>query len=157
LLNPGGYFGSAKRWPAARFSALASLFQEQMQAQIVIVGSKNEASLAEAIAEPLASSPVNLAGRTSLRQLAAVIHTADLCITNDSGPMHLSNALGTPVLAIFGPTDPKATAPFQEPSAYLHKPPTCWPCAYRDCPFDHRCMESISPEEVFAVSQRWLP
>ncbi len=156
LLNPGGYFGSAKRWPTARFSALASLFQERMQAQVVIVGSKNETSLARDIAKPLTSSPVILAGRTSLRQLAAVIHTADLCITNDSGPMHLANALGTPVLAIFGPTDPEATAPFQEPSAYLHKPPACWPCAYRDCPFDHRCMESISPEEVFAVSQRWL-
>ena len=121
------------------------------------MGSGNEASLAEAIAKPLASPPVILTGRTSLRQLASVMQAADLCVTNDSGPMHLANALGTPTLAIFGPTDPDATAPFQDPSAYIHKPPACWPCAYRDCPFDHRCMESISPEEVFALSRRWLP
>jgi len=157
ILNPGGYFGSAKRWPPERFGALAALLQEREQAQVVIVGSQSEAPLAELIVDALVTKPVILTGRTSLRQLAAVISLADLFVTNDSGPMHLANALGTPVLALFGPTDPEATAPFQEPSAYLHKAPPCWPCAYRDCPIDHLCMESISPEEVYDLSRKWLP
>ncbi len=157
ILNPGGYFGSAKRWPPERFGALAALLQEREGARVVIVGSQGEAPLARLITDALVSKPLVLTGRTSLRQLAAVISLADLFVTNDSGPMHLANALGTPVLALFGPTDPEATAPFQEPSAYLHKAPPCWPCAYRDCPIDHRCMESISPEEVYGLSRRWLP
>jgi heptosyltransferase-2 len=157
ILNPGGYFGSAKRWPPERFGALAALLQEREGARVVIVGSQGEAPLARLITDALLSKPLVLTGRTSLRQLAAVISLADLFVTNDSGPMHLANALGTPVLALFGPTDPEATAPFQEPSAYLHKAPPCWPCAYRDCPIDHRCMESISPEEVYGLSRRWLP
>jgi heptosyltransferase-2 len=156
ILNPGGYFGSAKRWPPERFGALAALLQEREQAQVVIVGSQDEAPLAGLIADALGSKPAILTGRTSLRQLAAVISLADLFVTNDSGPMHLANALGTPVLALFGPTDPDATAPFQDPSAYLHKAPPCWPCAYRDCPIDHRCMESISPEEAYDLCRRWL-
>jgi heptosyltransferase-2 len=157
ILNPGGYFGSAKRWPPERFAALAALLQEREGARVVIVGSQGEVPLARLITDALVSKPLILTGRTSLRQLAAVISLADLFVTNDSGPMHLANALGTPVLALFGPTDPESTAPFQEPSAFLHKAPPCWPCAYRDCPFDHRCMESISPEEVYDLSRRWLP
>jgi heptosyltransferase-2 len=156
ILNPGGYFGSAKRWPPESFSALAAKLQENEQAQVVIVGSQEEIPLGELVAKPLVAKPAILSGQTSLRQLAAVISLADLFVTNDSGPMHMANAVGTPVLAIFGPTDPEATAPFQDPSAWLHKPPPCWPCAYRDCPIDHRCMASISPEEVHGLCRRWL-
>ena len=63
--------------------------------------------------------------------------------------MHMANALKVPTVALFGPTDPEVTAPFQEPSVYIKKDVPCWPCAYRECPFDHRCMLDISSEEVF--------
>jgi heptosyltransferase-2 len=156
ILNPGGYFGSAKRWPPERYAALAVLLQDQFKAQIAIIGSAQESPLAESIAGNLAVKPLILSGLTSLRQLAALINRAQLCITNDSGPMHLANALRIPVVALFGPTIPEATAPFQEPSAVIRKPVPCWPCAYRDCPLDHRCMNFISPEDVLEISQRWL-
>ncbi len=157
ILNPGGYFGSAKRWPPEQYAALADMLQDRFKAQIAIIGSSQELPLATTIAGFLTVKPVILSGRTSLRQLAAVISRARLCVTNDSGPMHLANALGVPVVALFGPTLPEATAPFQEPSAFVRKPVPCWPCAYRNCPLDHRCMAAISPEDVFEFCRRWLP
>ncbi len=155
-IHPGGHYGTAKRWPPDRFAALASLLQERNRAQIVIIGSSDEMPLAEAVAGNMEQAPMILTGRTSLRQLAAVLSLATLCVCNDSGPMHVANALRIPVLALFGPTDPRATAPFQEPATYIQKPVACWPCAYRDCPFDHRCMTSISVEDVYASCTAWL-
>jgi heptosyltransferase-2 len=70
--------------------------------------------------------------------------------------MHLANALKTPVTAIFGPTDPRLTGPFQEPAMVIKKDVLCWPCSYRECPFDHGCMMKIEPEEVFKASQKFL-
>jgi len=155
-IHPGGHYGTAKRWPPDRFRALASQLQERKQAQIVIIGSPDEMPTAEAMAGSMKTAPMILTGRTTLRQLAAVLSRADLFIGNDSGPMHIANALRTPVVALFGPTDPCVTAPFQEPSTYIRKPVACWPCAYRDCPFDHRCMTSISIEDAYASCQAWL-
>ncbi|MQY60265.1 lipopolysaccharide heptosyltransferase II, partial [bacterium] len=73
-----------------------------------------------------------------------------------SGPMHIANALKIPVIAIFGPTNPSFTGPFQQPAAVIKKDVPCWPCSYRECPFDHRCMISIDPEEVFEACQEFL-
>ncbi len=157
VLNPGGYFGSAKRWPPLRYAEAATLFQKRWGAEIVIVGSSQEKPLADAISGDMEQPPYILTGKTSLRQLAAVLSLADMCVTNDSGPMHMANALGIPTVAVFGPTDPVATRPFQAPSAFIQKEVPCWPCAYRDCPFDHRCMLNISAEEVFEQGQGLLP
>jgi heptosyltransferase-2 len=73
---------------------------------------------------------------------------AALFVTNDTGPMHMANALRVPVLAVFGPTEPRATAPFHPPSVVLKKDAPCGPCLYRSCPFDHRCMRAITAEEA---------
>lgn len=156
LLNPGAYYGSAKRWPASRYSALAELLHKQLSANLIIVGSSQEIPLAEKIAAPLRKKPIILTGKTSIKQLAAIISLANLFITNDSGPMHMANALKIPTIALFGPTDPKATRPFHQPAAVLFKEAVCWPCFYRECPFDHRCMLSITPEDVYAASQGFL-
>ena len=156
VLNPGGFYGSAKRWPAASFGALAALLQADTRAQIVIVGTRHEGPLVEPISAAISSPPVDLTGRTTLRQLAAVISRADLMVTNDSGPMHLANALQVPVVALFGPTDPRVTAPYQEPATWLHDQAPCWPCSYRDCPFDHRCMMSLTTAAVHEACLRWL-
>jgi heptosyltransferase-2 len=157
VLNPGGYFGSAKRWPPFRYAETAALFQKKWDAEILIVGSAQETPLAEAISQDLDKKPVILTGKTSLRQLAAVLSRAALCVTNDSGPMHMANALGVPTVAVFGPTLPQATRPFQAPSAFIHKEAPCWPCAYRDCPFDHRCMLSITAEDIYEQGRRLVP
>ncbi|MGD2246573.1 MAG: glycosyltransferase family 9 protein, partial [Candidatus Aminicenantes bacterium] len=79
-----------------------------------------------------------------------------LFITNDSGPMHMANALKIPVVAVFGPTDPSVTGPYQEPAVVIKKNVPCWPCSYRACPFDHRCMRNISSEEVYEACQGFL-
>lgn len=157
ILNPGGYFGSAKRWPPLRYAEAATLFQKRWGAEILIIGSSQEKPLADAISEDMEQPPSILTGKTSLRQLAAVLSLADMCVTNDSGPMHMANALGIPTVAVFGPTDPAATRPFQAPSVFIQKVVPCWPCSYRDCPFDHRCMLNITAEEIFEQGQGLLP
>ena len=156
ILNPGAFYGSSKRWPVLKYAELSKLYQDKYKANILIIGSPNEAGLAESIASHSVIKPFILTGKTNLRQLAALTSQADLFITNDSGPMHLANALKIPVVALFGPTDPRITGPFQEPSAIIKKDVPCWPCSYRECPFDHRCMMNIEPKEVFQVSQKFL-
>lgn len=155
-VNPGAYYGSAKRWPARKYAELVSLLLKEIPAQILIVGSSGERPLAEAISSMMDKKPFILAGQTSLSRLVSVISFADLFITNDSGPMHLANALKVPVVALFGPTDPSRTGPYQQPSSIIHKGAPCWPCSYRVCPFDHRCMLDISSQEVYQLCQKYL-
>jgi heptosyltransferase-2 len=156
ILSPGASYGPAKRWPASKFAELANLLSERKKVRTLVIGSSNEIELAEAIASSMKEEPINLSGKTSLRLLASLIIHADLFITNDSGPMHLANALNVPVVAIFGPTDPAITGPFQEPAAVIKKDVPCWPCSYRECPFDHRCMMNIDVEEVYQACQKFL-
>ncbi len=156
IINPGAYYGSAKRWPAERYAALASLLQKRKRAQILIVGSADEIPLAEAISSQMSEKPHVLSGQTSLPRLAALISLADLFVTNDSGPMHLANSLKIPLVTLFGPTEPARTGPLQQPAIVIHKGAPCWPCSYRQCPFDHRCMMDISPIEVFQACQKFL-
>ncbi len=155
-LNPGAYYGSAKRWPAKKFAETATLLQQRKNATIIITGSKNESWLAETIISYVPEKPISLIGKTSLRQLAGIISDSSLFITNDSGPMHMANALKTPVISIFGPTDPRVTGPFQKPSKIIKKNVACWPCSYRECPYDHRCMERIEAEEVYQASKEFI-
>jgi heptosyltransferase-2 len=156
ILAPGAYYGPAKRWPAPKFAELARMFQIKANAEIIIIGSQDEIEIARSIAALMEKEPLILAGKTTLRQLLGLISQATLFVTNDSGPMHMANALKTPVVAIFGPTDPRMTGPFQQPSVVIKKDVPCWPCLYRSCPYDHRCMMKIEPEEVFAASQNFL-
>ena len=156
LFNPGAFYGTAKRWPAEKYAELARLLQKDLNTHILIIGSRDEIELAESIANSMETPAVILSGKTSLRELAALMGLADLLVTNDSGPMHMANALGTPVVALFGPTDPRSTKPYQDPSLYIKKEVPCWPCSYRECPFDHRCMTQISPEEVYRACRQFI-
>ena len=148
ILSPGASYGPAKRWPVDHFSRLAERLQEDLGAEILITGAQDETELAKSIASPMKNKPVLLTGKTTITQLAGLIALAALFVTNDSGPMHLANALHIPVVAIFGPTDPDRTRPYQEPAVVLKKKVPCWPCFYRTCPYDHQCMTQITPEEV---------
>jgi heptosyltransferase II len=155
ILNPGAFYGPAKRWPPDYYAHLSDLLQTK--AQVVVTGSTAEMPLAEEIREKTKPAPVIITGETDIRSLAGILNLADLCVSNDSGPMHLANAVKTPVVALFGPTDPAVTRPFQSPSSYIQKKPVCWPCSYRECPFDHRCMKAVSPDEVFELCLKYLP
>ena len=94
---------------------------------------------------------IDLAGATSLHALAGVLSLADACVSNDSGAMHVAAALGVPVVAIFGPTNERETAPLTraaQSGAGADEPVECRPCMLRECPIDHRCMARIEPQTV---------
>jgi heptosyltransferase II len=156
ILNPGASYGPAKRWPAANFATLGTLLQNKMSCQVLVTGSAEEAGLAQTLAGAMRRKPVLLSGRTNLRQLLGVLAQADLFITNDSGPMHLANALSVPVIGLFGPTEPAVTRPFQQPSTVIWKGAVCWPCLYRSCPYGHECMTAITPEEVLEAAGGYI-
>ncbi len=156
IFNPGASYGPAKRWPESRFAELGRLFETRTDAALALVGAPGEEPQAAAIARGMSRPPLDFTGRTTLRELMGIASQARLFVTNDTGPMHLANALGVAVVAVFGPTDPVATGPLRAPAIVLKKDVPCWPCFYRSCPFDHRCMLGISTEEVFEAARRYL-
>ena len=156
ILNPGAAYGPAKRWPQERFSVLARIVQESRGAEIAVTGTAEDRPAAAAICAGLRRPAADLTGKTTLRELLAVIRAAAVFVTNDSGPMHLANALRVPVVALFGPTDPAVTAPYHDPRTILKKDVVCWPCLYRRCPYDHRCLAGISAEETAAAAENYL-
>jgi len=157
ILSPGASYGPAKRWPAPLYGRLAALLEEKKKARILIIGSGEEAEIAETISSSMARKPAVLTGATTLSEVLGLISQASLFISNDTGTMHIANGLGVPVVAIFGPTNPAVTGPFQKPSVYLRKEVPCGPCFYRECPYDHRCMTGISPEDVLDACEELWP
>ncbi len=151
-LNPGAAYGSAKQWLPARFAAAGDRLARQTGARVAIVGSASERPLAEAIAGAMRETPRVLAGETSLTDLVGVLGRLRLFVTNDSGPMHVAAALGVPVVAVFGSTDWRETAPQSERHALVRHEVECAPCLLRECPIDHRCMRRIETEDVVAAA-----
>lgn len=156
-INPGAAYGSAKCWPPERFRSVVSLLLEKdPNIRIVFFGDREGAALVESICFGMSSYVVNLAGQTNLRELMACIKLCHVLLTNDSGPMHLADALGTPLLALFGSTNPITTGPFIQKTQVIQKKVECAPCYNRTCPIDFRCMTGISPEEVVRKLQTLL-
>ncbi|RLB07542.1 MAG: lipopolysaccharide heptosyltransferase II, partial [Deltaproteobacteria bacterium] len=151
--NPGATYGDAKCWPPGRFVELGRKLIEDYDASIIIFGSRTpkEMALNTAIAQGIGEGCLNLSGKTSLLQLASLLRQCKLLVTNDTGTMHLAAAVGTQVVAIFGPTDPRATSPLGEGHVVVRKEVPCSPCLKRVCPEDHRCMKLIEVEEVCEV------
>ena len=156
ILNAGASYGPAKRWPPERFAALGRRLADGHGAALVLTGAAEDVPTAEAILSLLERPAANLAGRTSLRELIGTISLAALFVTNDSGPMHLADALRVPVVAVFGPTDPAVTGPFHPPAVVLKKEAVCWPCLYRECPYDHRCLVAVGADEAYAAAAEFL-
>jgi heptosyltransferase-2 len=155
-VNPGASYGSAKRWPAERYAAVADALARDCAARIVIVGAPDERPIADEVAACMHARPLVLAGRTSLGQLMGLIRECDLFITNDSGPMHLAAALQVPQLAIFGSTSETATGPLSAHAQVIKHQVDCNPCFLRECPIDFRCMLGITVEEVLEAAHRKL-
>jgi len=183
-LHPGsGAFAPARRWPAQRFAALADTLIDD-GARIVLVGGGEEAELRRAVLNQMqhVASVIDVGGRTALGELAAVLQRCTLFIGNDSGLAHLAGSVGTPVVAIFGPTDPRAWGPYGGASwqplegcangvevlhsgqhAALKAAIACSPCIYRGhtlgtpqgCP-DRTCLQRISVEQVLTVVRQQL-
>ncbi len=155
-LNPGAAFGSAKRWFLERYAAVADLLVEEEGAEILLIGSRSEISIARQIEEQMRASPHCLSGRTSLTTLMGLLRQCDLLLTNDSGPMHLAAALQVPQVALFGSTDEIATGPLSRRAIVIHKHAECSPCLLRECPIDLRCFDRIAVDEVFEAAQGLL-
>jgi lipopolysaccharide heptosyltransferase I len=153
VLNPSTRW-ETKKWFVERFAALADRLADKLKACVIAVGGPSEREETPKIQSRMHSRLIDLAGRTSLLELAALLRRADLMVTCDSGPMHLAAAVETPVVALFGPTDPVRTGPFGPGHRVIQKGLECAGCLERTCPDNGRaCMEAISVEEVFeAVS-----
>lgn len=180
LINPGATYGSAKRWPLDHFSRLISMIIRDLDGSVILSGSESEMDIAEGIeelsgGEDLSDGRImNISGMTSLREFIAILSEADAVVTNDSGPMHLSYSVGTPVVSIFGSTDPELTGPpsfirpesqsygseieFGVRSSVLMSDMDCSPCFERVCPEgDAACLKGITPEDVFSELKRIIP
>jgi heptosyltransferase II len=152
-LIPGAEYGPAKRWPAERFVEAAVALRRKTNCRWVIFGGGGDRDLAEQIAREAGEPIVNLAGKTTLAELAAALKVCDFVLTNDTGPMHLAAAVGARMAAIFGSTSPELTGPVFWPQARIVRQPVpCAPCFLRECPIDLRCLRGISTETVVAAA-----
>ena len=167
-LNPGAEYGPAKRWPADRFVQSALQIESTQPCVWLITGGPGDLPLATELLSnlqrllPAAGARLqNLAGATTLRELCVVLAACDVVITNDTGPMHLAAAVGTPVVVPFGSTSPELTGPGlpgDERHRLVFGQAPCAPCFRRECPIDFRCMHSIHPttvtEEVLGILKK---
>ena len=142
-----------KRWSLENFAEVITQVQNRFGAQILLTGSTAEIPLGEALAQIAKIEAINLIGKTTLMQLGALIESCTLYLTCDSGPMHLAAAVGTPTIALFGPTSPTRHSPYGENHEVIEKPVECRPCYKRKCmrkDLPHLCMTEIDPNEVVA-------
>ncbi len=168
---PGAAFGGAKRWPEARFAQALAQLTADADLTGVLLGSQADSPAACAVAleagkivGPGGSRHlIDLTGRTDLRQLTGVVANCSAFLSNDSGAMHLAAALAVPVVAIFGPTDERVTAPLGRQVEGMSRPVRvlvgeawCRPCGLRECPIDHRCMTRVGVGAIVAAMKEVL-
>ncbi len=147
----------SKNWPAASFVQVGRDLQEHANASIFLIGGAAEAEACAAIEKEFKGRIMNLAGKLSLPQLGGVLQAMNLVISNDSGPMHMAASLGTPVLAVFGPTDMKRTGPYGARHRVMTGRLRCQPCFSKQCKFeDGSCMRTVTPEGVTTMALEML-
>jgi heptosyltransferase-2 len=156
VVAAGAAYGTAKRWLPTHFAALITRAMREAGVQVALVGAPADAASTRLVLDALGTTEratvIDLTGATSLEVLAGVMSLAAGCVSNDSGAMHLAGAVGTPLVALFGPTREKETAPLTRQggrSEVLINQVWCRPCMLRECPFDHQCMTGLPPERVF--------
>ena len=168
-IHPGGEgFDGRKQWPPERFASVASALIAQYQAKIVLLGGKQDVPLAEKIASLLPGAPVITAGKLNLKETAALIQASTLFIGNDSAPLHLAAAVGTPAIGIFGPSNIEQFRPVGRPGSRLviaHSNLPCSPCFnfVGSHPLWHvnhcqtrACLKAISAEDILAAATHLL-
>jgi heptosyltransferase-2 len=154
-LVPGAEYGPAKRWPAERFVEMAVALEKKTNCRWVAFGAAADHELVEKIGKDAGGDILNLAGRTTLQELAAALKICELVVTNDTGPMHLASAVGAPVVAIFGSTSPELTGPvFSNHARIIRQPPPCAPCFLPQCPIDLRCLRNIQSEQLVESAEK---
>lgn len=147
-INPGAAYGSAKCWLPERFIELTKKLVEDKNVRVLYFGDPTGTPLVNNICSHFSEQVYNLAGKTTIRELMALINCCSAFLTNDSGPMHIAAALKTPLLALFGSTNEVKTGP-SPLGQVIHKHVECSPCYKRVCPIDFRCMKGIEVDEVY--------
>ncbi|MGK7344758.1 MAG: lipopolysaccharide heptosyltransferase I [Candidatus Nitrospinota bacterium M3_3B_026] len=150
VLNPNTRW-KTKRWPVERFGLLAKELEKRRGLRSVIVGAAEDERRCQAVARAAGLGAVNIAGQAGFSRLAAALGGARAVFTNDSGPMHLAVAMGAPVVAVFGPTNPARTGPHGPGAAAVRADVPCSPCYKRRCPESMECMTKITIPEVIAA------
>lgn len=161
LLIPGASYGEAKRWPADRFAAVADQLAQRRGATVLLSGSPVERGVLDAVAAASRSGPIDLTRHgLDLAKLKPVVALCDLVITNDTGPRHLAAAVGTPVVTIFGPTDPRWSEIGFAGERQVRIDVPCSPCQLPTCPLappeTHQCMTGIDPAVVVETAESLL-
>ena len=148
VMCPGAAYGTAKRWPAAAFNAVAADWIKR-GGIVAVVGGKGEKETGNEVVQGLDNRKIiNLCGETELDELFWLLKSALIILANDSGVMHLGAATGNYGITVFGPTDYTATGPISPKWSLLSDQPECAPCFRHDCPTDHKCMTAVTPDLV---------
>ena len=156
ILQPGARYWF-KAWPPERFAELADRLTAQYDCQVLIGGSDQDIDLAQQIRQMAKSSPIIMAGRTTIKQFAAIAKKSALFVGSDSGAMHIASAVGTPVVALFGPSNPAEWGPRGGPVEVLYKGLDCRSCFHPTCTRgEENCMRLIAVEEVMSASSRLM-
>lgn len=161
----GGSWGKdagLKHWPALRFAQVTQRLSAELGARIIVLGDETERPLADVIVNSSKNKPVDLAGKTSLEEFAAIIENLNILVTNDGGPLHMAVALGVKTVSIFGPVDDKVYGPYppSEKHIVIKKDLPCRPCYYNFkmpvCEQNRGCLKAISADEVFGAVKKLL-
>ena len=152
VINPMARW-ETKLWQTAGFAALADRLYDELSCRIIFTGSRQDRAIIDEIAGRMKGTPINLAGRTSLKELAYLYTLCSVLITTDTGPMHIAAAMGCPVIAIFGPTDPVRTGPYGLGHEVIRTDIPCSPCFKKKCE-DMTCMKQITVERCFETVKR---
>ena len=144
-----------KLWEPKSFAALADRLRDELSCQIVFTGSGKDRRVINDISAMMKEKPLNLAGRTSLKELAYLYGTCSALVTTDTGPMHIATAMGCRVVALFGPTDPRRTGPYGKGHEVIRADIECSPCFKKKCE-DLSCMKQITVERCFETVRHML-
>lgn len=155
VINPGAK-SHLKRWTKEGFAEVADKLAAECGVDVVFVGSKEDEPIVAGIVKIMRHRPHNLTARTNVRQLGAVIRRAKLLITNDSAPLHIGCAIGSRVLAIFGPTDPGKYGPSGDLDVVVSKKLICTPCEEAACRSNYECMTMITAGDVFDAARMMI-
>lgn len=156
MFHPGARYWF-KAWPAERFAALADRLSETYGCQVLIGGALQDRAIADVIYNESASRPISIAGRATLLQFASLVKRCRLFIGNDNGAMHMAAAVGTPVVGLFGPSNPAEWGPRGGPVQVVYKGMDCRQCFHPTClRGEENCMKQIAVDEVVAAAERWL-
>lgn len=155
IKSTSGY-GRSRVWPVDHQIDLIRRLVSELKVQVLLLGSSSGQELGQKIKSEFNGQVIDLIGQLSLPEIPGLLAQTKVFLGNDSGLTHLANFLGIPVVALYGPTDPQICGPVLQPSTVLKKSVPCSPCSYKNCPYDHRCLKNITPEEVFKAITAYL-